>query len=202
MLLSRRSLLKALAMLTLGTAAGTVAVQRWGDRVFTPLHRLRQAQKDAVLPTAPTGTLAAPTLQSLLAVTETLAATALALDHYERYFQWRAANLPGYNALYEQFVTALNRLAQQRARIAFVDCDVAVRRQLLAKVFTVRARSRGQFGRLQSALFDREWLLFDQFIVREIFQLFVKTSAWVVLGYESWPGTPRGLEHYRQAPQG
>ena len=30
--------------------------------------------------------------------------------------------------------------------------------------------------------------------------LFVRTDGWVLLGYETWPGTPRGLDLYTRPP--
>jgi len=50
-------------------------------------------------------------------------------------------------------------------------------------------------------LYDRSWIRFEQYVVREILALFVRTDGWVLLGYETWPGTPRGLDSYTQPPR-
>lgn len=39
-------------------------------------------------------------------------------------------------------------------------------------------------------------------VADQILGVFARTDAWVALGYESWPGQPRGLTAYRQAPAG
>jgi hypothetical protein len=46
----------------------------------------------------------------------------------------------------------------------------------------------------------RAWAAYDRFIMREALALFADTDAWVLTGYDGWPGTPRGLERYRRAP--
>jgi hypothetical protein len=43
-------------------------------------------------------------------------------------------------------------------------------------------------------------LQFRNYVLLEVLALFCQTDAWVALGYEAWPGTPRGLETYREAP--
>ena len=37
-------------------------------------------------------------------------------------------------------------------------------------------------------------------ITIEAFLVFAKTEAWTLLGYEGWPGDPKGLERYTEAP--
>jgi hypothetical protein len=56
-------------------------------------------------------------------------------------------------------------------------------------------------GKAQAGLFQRQWLIYDRYIIREIFDLFARTDAWVKLGYETWPGEHRGLYTYTQPPE-
>jgi len=42
--------------------------------------------------------------------------------------------------------------------------------------------------------------LYHRHIVREVLALFARTDAWILLGYEAWPGTARGFTRYVQAP--
>jgi hypothetical protein len=56
-------------------------------------------------------------------------------------------------------------------------------------------------SRIHVIVFRRDWLRFEKYIVRQILALFSQTDGWVLLGYESWPGTPRGLESYTRAPR-
>jgi hypothetical protein len=46
----------------------------------------------------------------------------------------------------------------------------------------------------------RRWVTYNTVIFDEALALFADTDAWILAGYEGWPGTPRGLERYRRAP--
>jgi hypothetical protein len=74
-----------------------------------------------------------------------------------------------------------------------------MQQKVLEELPQVRS-AQTRWHRVRVAVFDREWLRFDQYIVRDILLLFLRTDAWTSLGYEAWPGTPRGLERYTQAP--
>ncbi len=148
---------------------------------------------------APPGPLAEPVLQRLLSAAETLLAVPVKTNHYEDFFRWHAETLPGYKALYEQFVSTLDQAARPLAECDFSECEAPIRTRILAKAFQVRDTD-SSFQRLRTAMFDRDWLLYDQYIVREVFLLFANTDALLLLGYEAWPGTPRGLDNYTQPP--
>jgi hypothetical protein len=129
--------------------------------------------------------------------TARLVDTPVELSHYTRYFQWRAENLPGYRDIYERFAQTLDAAAKRASHTGFVECPAAVQLRVLQDTTT----NRGPIGALIRGMFDRTPLLFHKYIVREILTLFVRTDAWVLLGYEAWPGRPRGLERYTQPPE-
>jgi hypothetical protein len=149
----------------------------------------------------PTGPLKPETLKALLAATETLIDYPLDLGHYAGLFSWRAENLPGHRALYEQFAATVNDAASQTRGCDFALCEPAVRQKILAPAFQVRA-ARGRLDRMRMNARSREWVLFDLHIVRPVTLLFARTDAWRMAGYDAWPGTPRGLEEYVRAPSG
>jgi hypothetical protein len=135
----------------------------------------------------------------LLAATTALAGVPVQLAHYEDFFRWRADHLRGYKNLYEQFAAALARRARRSVGCDFVACH----RQMQQKVLEERPQLRSgdtRWHRARVAVLEREWLRFDRYIVHDILLLFLKTDAWTSLGYEAWPGLPRGLDRYTQAP--
>jgi hypothetical protein len=119
------------------------------------------------------------------------------MTHYTSYFQWRAANIAGYRDLYEESARRLDEAAWHAAGRAFSRCDLDVRMRILGRVDLNRSGIRT----VAMNLYDRSWIRFEQYVVREILALFVRTDGWVLLGYESWPGTPRGLEAYTKPPR-
>ena len=199
MILSRRRFLRLSVVGAGGATIILLAAYSATVWLRAPLRALYARLRFPGLEDAPTGPLSVGALNALLAATTTLAGVPVQLAHYEDFFRWRAEHLPGYKALYEQFAAALGLRAQRAVGCAFVDCS----RQMQQKVLEERPQLRGGDSRRHKArvvVLEREWLRFDQYIVRDIFLLFLRTDAWTSLGYEAWPGTPRGLERYTQAP--
>jgi hypothetical protein len=161
------------------------------------LTALRGRLRPRLHPTPP-GPLSRGALEVLEAATGTLVDMSVDLARYSVFFTWRAANLPGYRDLYERFAAVLNDGARSATGRRFVECDVGTRRRLLQNV---QLDSRGVHAAVR-VVTDRQWLRFEQYIVRQVLELFARTDAWVLLGYEAWPGTPRGLSAYRQPPPG
>ena len=148
---------------------------------------------------APTGPLSAGALNTLLVVTRALIGVPVQIAHYEDFFRWRAENLRGHKTLYEQFAAALDRRARRAVSDDFADCSRQMQQKILEELPQVRSADT-RWHRVRVAVLEREWLRFDQYIVRNILLLFYRTDAWTLLGYEAWPGTPRGLDRYTQAP--
>jgi len=194
---SRRRFLQLLGVCALGGffAAWLLRSRLWN--VAAKMVAVARQRTDPVLaPTAP-GALSAGTLQTLEAVTVTLVDTPVEMSHYVGYFQWRAGNIAGYRDLYEECARGLDEAASRAAGLSFSRCDRDVRLRILGRVDL----SRSGIRTVAMNLYDRSWIRFEQYVVREILALFVRTDGWVLLGYETWPGTPRGLDSYTQPPR-
>jgi hypothetical protein len=179
-----------------GAITGLLAAQHAN---LAPLRALYAWLRSQRLEDGPTGPLSTEALNTLLAATTALAGVPVQLTHYEDFFRWRAEHLRGYKVLYEQFAAALARRARRSVGCDFVACH----RRMQQKVLEERPQLRSgdtRWHRARVAVLEREWLRFDQYIVHDILLLFLKTDAWTSIGYEAWPGMPRGLDRYTQAP--
>jgi hypothetical protein len=152
-------------------------------------RRLVRRWLHASLAPTPPGPLDDAVVRTMLSATRTLLGEPLEIAHYEDYFRWRAQNLPGYRSLYGDFAAALDRAAQG----SFVSAPPVRQRRILAEMLPVRGWSR-----LGRGLFGRDTERFAHFVVLEVFQRFTSTDAWLRIGYESWPGTPRGFDFYQR----
>jgi hypothetical protein len=193
--ISRRSFLKIVLAVVGASAVGAVLIERWKVGFLSSLQALHHGLVDPVIKKAPTGVLSEQALKALLAVTQTLVDSPVETSHYVEFFQWRSQNLQGYKDVYEQFAFTVNHAAKQSVNQEFSDSETGVRLRILQKT-----RLAGRINRIQMGLFERDWLRFEKYIVREILEVFNRTDAWILLGYESWPGTARGLVEYREVP--
>ncbi|MGH2454192.1 MAG: hypothetical protein ACRDF5_10610 [bacterium] len=191
--ISRRGFLKAALGVTggvaaasaAGAAANRAAIYRW---LASP-----------GVGTAAPGPLPTGVLDTLLAATETLTGLPVELEHYAAFFRWRAEHLPGHRALYEDFVATVDRAAMEAGRRPFAASGETTRRAILGPAFRVR-QADGPLDRLWVAMAEREWVRFEEHVVREILLLFSETDAWTRLGYDGWRGRPRGLAAYLLPP--
>ena len=198
MILSRRGFLKLSVVAASGAITVLMAAQSIKGWLLAPLRALNYRLLSPSLEDAPTGPLSAGVLNALLVATRELAGVPVQIDHYEDFFRWRAENLRGHKALYEQFAAALDHLARRSAGCDFVNCSLQMQQKVLAERPQLRS-AKTRWDRVQVAVLEREWLLFDQYIVRDILLVFFRTDAWILLGHEAWPGTPRGLDQYTKA---
>lgn len=185
--------------LAIGAVTVLLAAQSVKARLLATFRGLEARFLSPEFADAPPGPLSAAALHTLLAVTRALLGVPVRMAHYEDFFRWRAENLRGYKALYEQCATALDRRARRSAGRDFADCSLPMQQQLLAAVPHVRSAAPW-WRRVHVAVFAEDWVRFDQYIVQSVLLLFYRTDAWAALGYEAWPGTPRGLERYTLAP--
>jgi hypothetical protein len=149
-------------------------------------------------PTDGVGPLADDDLGALLAATEVIVGFPLQLAHYEALFRWRAEHQAGYRARYQRFRASLDRAAVEDPGCYFSECDRPTRARLLEKLaLTVPL---AQVDKSQLLLGARDWEQYHTYITREILRLFAKTDALIAIGYDAWPGVPRGLDAYRRAP--
>jgi hypothetical protein len=190
MTVSRRKFLQIAGIGTIGAATGYPAL-----RFSRPALRHWLVEPDLPIGAA-IGPLEEATLQVLQATTTALIDAPVEIGHYRDFFQWRSQNVPGYKRLYEQFAASVNEVAGA----PFADGNVVAQRGVLARCLRA-GNPAGHLGKAWAGLFDRQWLVYDRYIIREIFDLFARTDAWVKLGYETWPGEHRGLYTYTQAPE-
>jgi hypothetical protein len=193
--LTRRRFLTLLAGVAL-SGMTLWLLRAWPRGMLTRLWRKYESLTNPALGRAATGALSPRTLQVLQAAVSTLVDTAVEMSHYVQYFTWRAENLPGYRQLYEDFARRLDVAATRRDGRGFVEADAESRRRVLQPIDL----KRGSLRTLATAVIDADWLRFERYIAREVLALFVRTDGWVLLGYESWPGTPRGLDLYTRPP--
>src|SRR5262249_27469571 len=144
-----------------------------------------------VIDDAATGELSATQLRTLLAATAAVVGAPIRQEHYAAFFRWRAAHLRGHLGLYARFCAAVDRAAQGAAGVALPGCRVGVQRRILERAFRARADA-AVHGPWLRRLLDYDWQLYERYILREVLALFAATDAWVLLGYDTWPGTPRG----------
>ncbi len=187
MTVSRRKFLQIAGLGTIGAATGYPAFQ-----FSRPALRCWLVEPDLPLGVAP-GPLDEATLKVLQATAAALIEVPVERGHYRDFFQWRSRNVPGYKGLYEQFAASVNAAAGT----PFADCNAAAQRGVLARCLRA-GNPAGHWGKVQTGLCERQWLIYDRYVVREIFDLFARTDAWVKLGYETWPGEHRGLYTYTQ----
>jgi len=189
--LSRRALIGLLSV-----GAGTVAAGAF--RRVVQLHGLPRTPGPPALDGAPTGTIGAEGLRTLLAATRAIVLEPIDAAHYAAFLRWRAEHLPGHYALYERFRATVDGIARVEEGLPFAECPVASQRRILRPALKVRSPQTA-IGRFAHGD-ERDWALYHRHIVREVLALFARTDAWILLGYEAWPGTPRGFARYVQAP--
>lgn len=182
----------------LGAAAGACAAAALG--VWRWLYEQEGPVWTPALETTAPGPVTDATLSTLVAAARTVVGKPIEPSHYAEYFRWRAEHLPGYRTLYGRFAAQVDRDARRTARCAFADCGAPVRERLLAAASRART-PRTVLDVAWVAAGGRIWAVYDRFIFDEALALFADTDAWVLLGYEGWPGTPRGLDRYRRAPR-
>ena len=199
MILSRRRFLRLSVVIVVGAITVLMAAQSAKAWLLAQFRALYARLLSPELEDAPTGPLSAGALNVLLVTTGALAGVPVQIAHYEDFFRWRAENVRGYKTLYEQFAAALDRRARRSVGCDFVDCSRQMQQKMLEELPQVRSADT-RWHRVRVAVLEREWLRFDQYIVHDILLLFLRTDAWIMLGYEAWPGTPRGLDRYTQAP--
>ena len=193
--------MKRRRFLTLAGVAAGVAISS------TSLQPPRQFAKDQLRgflgslrhpdPTT-TGELDPFDLGVLMAVTTALLPDNIERTHYEDFFRWRAENLPGYQDLYSKFVAELEQQARQLGVLGFVERDSDIQMTLINKVIPKDEDRPGRVEELKRLAFDRDRWLFKEYIFNDILQLFARTDAVKMMGYQYWMGQKRGLETYRQ----
>lgn len=134
------------------------------------------------------GPLPDSTAATLRAATLALLHDRVEPTHYLEFFRWRAAHLPGARALYERFEATADRAARRLGHADFRDAPADARRRILGAMRPARG-----WTRVRRVLFSRDEARYAHHVVREIFRRFARTDAWVLAGYDAWPGMPRAV---------
>jgi hypothetical protein len=192
---SRRQFLRLFVVTAGGAAVAETVVTQWPYRLVRAWYN-RLTEPVLAADTLP-GPLHVHTLETLLAVTETVLEARIEQRHYADFFQWYAENIQGYKDFYERVTVQLDRFARQSARQTFSACDTVGRQEILRQAL---AHHRSRLHRLWTGIFAPDLLLFERYLIAPIVELFASTDAWILLGYAHWPGQPRGLHRYTQAP--
>jgi len=190
----RRKFIKISLAITGGAVVMGSAVTLLPHRALQSLYRVLT---DPSLANTSSGPLDSHSLKTLMAAVDAILNERLETGHYESYFRWYAQNVPGYKVLYDSFTANLNSLSRQYGQLSFPDSDAALKQRVLEETCQFRP---SKLERLWAGLLERDRLRFDKYIILPILELFAATDAWILAGYESWPGIPRGLSKYRQAP--
>jgi hypothetical protein len=182
MKISRRRFLGWIGV-TIAAAAGASTL--WG-------RDLRRNLVSMPLPPAPPGPLRDSTADTLRAATLALLEDRVEPRRYVEYFRWRAARVPGARAVYERFEIAVNRAARREGHRGFRSAPRAEQERILRAMLPARG-----WVRVRRVLLARDEARFAQHVVQAIFSRFAKTDAWILAGYESWPGMPRAIASLR-----
>lgn len=181
---------RALTVAGAATAATAASLFAW-RRDFAGAWLDRREVRLAALTDDPPGVLDPDVARVLSAAAEGLVGLSLERTHYEGFYTWRAEHLPGYRALYVALASAI--LAGDDDGPAFVELDPAARQARLRDV-------PGAFDppRWSDVLLHPLAPRIGRHFVDETIRLFDATDAWIILGYDGWPGMARGLDAYRQ----
>jgi hypothetical protein len=182
--LSRRAFVVSAFGLAIAAAGGGVLLWR----------RRRRAAVPAVEP-GPTGEIDDATYAVLLATPGALVDGDVELEHYRDFFRFRAARVPGYLDLYRAFAQSVAEATRRLGVGELASAPPATRREVIVEGCFSRALGA---GRLAGGPDDETRARFELYVAREILELFNATDAWILLGYDAWPGTARGLDAYRK----
>jgi hypothetical protein len=175
------------------TLVGAFAARRWGAALKFRLYWLLT---NPSLGDAPQGPVPEGVVRALVAATQALVDTEIEPTHYAT-LRWRAGTLRATEPPGEPGA-ALDRAATEAGDRDFVSCGMARRQAILRQIDVTGAADRA--SRIYAMVFRRDSFRFEKYIFRQVLVLFSQTDGWVLLGYESWPGIPRGLESYTKAP--
>lgn len=180
------------------TVAGALAYRHAKDRASEYYRKLVELPEEGEL-----GPISDAALSALMATTAALLVEGIDPNRYEDFFRWHAENARGYRRLYERYSASVDEAARASGAAGFAAAERAVQKKVLDKIAGVRRtiNANDRAGALMLALFDREWLLYERYVVREILTLFGRTDAWILSGYGPPPGVPRGLAMYKQPPE-
>ncbi len=124
------------------------------------------------------------------------------ISHYAPVFDFRARYLPDYRETYTLLSETLDLAAQDIAGQPYRDAPRDVREAILYDGLGVVSPESTRFSitPAQDTPADDLWLRFNQQVIGEILNVYMETNAMILLGYDRWPGQPRGLDAYMLPP--
>lgn len=168
-------------------ASSLIVALRYALPTFVPQQK--SAISWSALKRLPLGKLPAATLATLNAAQEAL--TGLSNQaHYQRLFTWHAEHSKGYLGLYQHFSEYVSDQANDNYDKEFIHCSSNERLVILEPI--LNSRSPSLAAEHKHPLLKQ----FDQYIIRKILSLYVRTDAWKAIGYHSYPGLPVGIYSY------
>ena len=173
MIQSRRRFLGLTALVAAGSITALMTAQSAKAWLMAPFRLFYHRLLSPTLGDAATGSLSAGTLNALLVVTRALLGVPVQIAHYEDFFRWRSENLRGYKTLYEQFAATLDVRARRSTGCDFVDCTLQMQEEILANLPQVSS-AETRWDKVRVSVLERDWVLFDRYIVRDILLLFVE----------------------------
>lgn len=166
-------------MLTRRAVAGLIAAGGGALTLGLIGKRLHHRRPGKVPSHGPTGPIDAQVLAALMATAQTLTGLDEPGGHYSEYYTYQALHHPGYLDIYRDFAATLLRAVEAKTASAFAEISLDRKWSILEAI----SRSSG----------DR----FDVPIHHETLAVFMRSDALKLLGYDGWPGSPRGLPSYR-----
>jgi len=161
-----------LSLSALGIAGGGLWATLRGGRARSWLSALGTRiipADDALRP------LSERTLQTLRTTARAVIGHDVDLAAYGDYFAWRALHVPGAGARCEAFAATAEKLALNEHESSFAFCSESAQSRVLARTFHEPEHRS---------------------IRDDILKRFARTEAWIAIGYDSYPGMPRGLDDY------
>jgi hypothetical protein len=182
----------------------TIAAMGTGTGLALGIRQLRES--DALFDNNTVGALDEATIAALVALAAAYVGSYGSVSHYRTYFVWRAENLPGYLHTYQVFAPALDAAAQQISGSPFAEADAITQKDIIRYTLELPEPESGLFDPvfreppISSPLTFEEqlWQRFHRMVLGELITVFLNTNAWIMLGYDSWPSQPRGLEKYTE----
>lgn len=116
---------------------------------------------------------------------------------YTRYFDWRLHNLSAMRDPYTAVARSLNQVAAARFQRDFSALHTAQARALVEEYYP------GVLTPPSASPLPPEAVeQFAEHVRKPIIQLYLRTEAWIQVGYGGWPGQPRDLQAYRRPAPG
>ncbi|HTY77654.1 MAG TPA: hypothetical protein VMI34_07545 [Candidatus Bathyarchaeia archaeon] len=189
--MTRRRALGALAGLA---AAGVALLAEWRAGLLTTLTEKLAPRPDSA---SLVGRLSGRALDNVVAFGESLVEGRV-LSGAERMFllehvEYRAANTPGYRALYEVTSHRLDELTGRRFAALSIDDRIAVLSAHRLDAYNVRRRE-------YLVPFGRRDLAIRSLVARDLVDGYYRSPAgWLAVGYSAFPGRCGELTRYTRA---